>query len=178
MTRKKWIVPSVALAAALVVGWVLLRDLDTGPAPPAAAAEAPRAASADPEIPRIDLERLDRSRPPTAAGRRDIFDFATPPPPPARPMPPARPAVEVAPPPVTAPTPPPLPALSVKYIGTIENKRGLKVAMLLTDRKEVLTGQAGELVANRFKIVRIGIESVDIQEVGSEQVRRIPLKGN
>ena len=34
------------------------------------------------------------------------------------------------------------------------------------------------MVANRFRIVKIGLESVDIQEVGSDQVRRIPLKGN
>ena len=50
--------------------------------------------------------------------------------------------------------------------------------MLMTERKEVLTGQVGEMVANRFRIVQIGLESVDIQEVGSDQVRRIPLKGN
>jgi hypothetical protein len=48
----------------------------------------------------------------------------------------------------------------------------------MTDDEEVLTGQVGELVANRFRIVEIGIESVDIQDVGSERVRRIPLKGN
>ena len=50
--------------------------------------------------------------------------------------------------------------------------------MLMTERSEVLTGQVGEMVGNRFRIVKIGLESVDIQEVGSEQVRRIPLKGN
>jgi hypothetical protein len=31
---------------------------------------------------------------------------------------------------------------------------------------------------NRFKVVRIGIESVDVQDVGSGQLRRIPLRGN
>ena len=49
--------------------------------------------------------------------------------------------------------------------------------VFLTDKEEVLTGQAGQLVGNRFRIVRIGLESVDIQEVGSEQTRRIPLGG-
>ena len=48
----------------------------------------------------------------------------------------------------------------------------------MTDRKEVLTGQVGEVVANRYRIVKIGLESVDVQEVGSDQVQRIPLKGN
>ena len=79
--------------------------------------------------------------------------------------------------PITVPTPPPPPPLNVKYIGAVERK-GAKVAMFMTDRSEVLTGQAGETVGNRFRIVKIGLESVDIQEVGSEQVRRIALKGN
>jgi hypothetical protein len=85
---------------------------------------------------------------------------------------------EETPPPVTVPTPPPLAPLNIKYIGSFEGKKGLKVAVLMTDRKEVLTGQVGEVVANRYRIVKIGLESVDVQDVGSEQVRRIPLKGN
>ncbi|HUG53606.1 MAG TPA: hypothetical protein VMR21_08390, partial [Vicinamibacteria bacterium] len=68
--------------------------------------------------------------------------------------------------------------MNIRYIGAFEGRHGLKVAVLMTDRKEVLTGQAGEVVANRIKIVRIGLESVDVQELGSGQVRRIPLKGN
>jgi hypothetical protein len=80
-----------------------------------------------------------------------------------------------------APTPPPvprLPALNLKYIGSVENAKGVRVAVLLTDRNEVLTGQPGEVVANRYKIAKIGFESVDLEEVGSGQVRRIPLRGN
>jgi hypothetical protein len=50
--------------------------------------------------------------------------------------------------------------------------------MLMNDRQEVLTGQVGEMVGNRFRIVKIGIESVDVQQVGADQVQRIPLKGN
>ena len=67
--------------------------------------------------------------------------------------------------------------MTVRYVGAIEDKRGLKVAVFLTDKEEVLTGQAGQLVGNRFRIVRIGLESVDIQEVGFDQTRRIPLGG-
>ncbi|MFN8096071.1 MAG: hypothetical protein U0599_28300 [Vicinamibacteria bacterium] len=53
----------------------------------------------------------------------------------------------------------------------------MKVAILLTDRREVLTGQAGEVVANRYRIAKIGLESVDLEEVGTGQSRRIPLRG-
>lgn len=77
-----------------------------------------------------------------------------------------------------APTPTPVPAMNVKYIGSVADKKGLKVAVLMTDRREVLTGKAGDLVANRLKIVSIGLESVDIQDVGSDHIRRIPLRAN
>ena len=178
--------PGLAAAAAVCVGWVVLRDSAPTVAPAASASEPLRAAGrGEPELPRIDLSRLDRARPASGIGHRDLFDFAQPPepsPPPASAQN-ARPVVaEPAPPPMPMPvvvsTPPPLAPLNIKYIGAFEGRRGLKVAVLMTDRKEVLTGQAGELVANRYRIVRIGLESVDVQEVGSEQVRRIPLKGN
>jgi hypothetical protein len=177
---RRWIVPGLAVAAAVSVGWVVLRDTSPAVAPSASAAEAPKGAGKrEPELPRIDLARLDRPRPASGIGRRDLFDFATPPPTPPPPMPSVPPVTVVeTPPPVTIPTPPPLAPLNIKYIGAFEGKKGLKVAVLMTDRKEVLTGQVGEVVANRYRIVKIGLESVDIQDVGSEQVRRIPLKGN
>ena len=106
-------------------------------------------------VPAIDLERrLSQAAAQVPLGNRNIFDFG--------------------PPPTTLP---PLPPLSVKYVGSVE-QRGIRVAMFLNDKKEMLTGQAGQVVANRFRVVKIGLESVDIQEVGSEQVRRIPLRGN
>jgi hypothetical protein len=71
-----------------------------------------------------------------------------------------------------------VPPLNLKYLGSVENRAGVKVAVLLTDRKEVLTGQAGETVANRYRISRIGLESVDLEDMASGQSRRIPLRGN
>ena len=190
MERRRWAVPAVALAVVAGVGWLILYQSAPEPTPAARAAEGPRAgAPREPEVPRIDLARLDRPRAESGVGTRDIFDFgqraaaAAPPPEPEDAGPHRRPVVpppdpEPTAPPVTVATPPPLPPLNIKYIGVLEGKRGLKVAVLMTDRKEVLTGQVGETVANRLKIVRIGVESVDVQDVGSEQVRRIPLKGN
>jgi hypothetical protein len=130
-------------------------------------------------VPRIDLERLPHERPTLRIGRRDIFAFGPPPtlPPTPRPSttPPPTPDPQEAL--VATPVPGPrLPPLTLKYIGSVENGRGARVAVLLTDRNELLTGQAGEVVANRYKIARIGLESVDLEEVGTGQVKRIPLK--
>lgn len=175
--RPRWVVPVAAAGIVAVAAWAWMRG-DTPLAEPLAAAGQPaRTAQAEPDLPRIDLDRLDRERTPGVVGQRNLFDFVVPPPPPTVPPPPTAPAEE-GPPVVTVPTPPPLPPLNIKYIGALQNERGLKVAMFMTDRKEIVTGQAGEVVANRFRVMRIGIESVDIQELGSDQVRRIPLKGN
>jgi hypothetical protein len=68
--------------------------------------------------------------------------------------------------------------MNLKFIGSVGNEAGVKVAVLVTERNEVLTGQAGQVVANRYRIERIGIESVDLEDVGTGQSRRLPLKGN
>jgi len=132
---------------------------------------------ADAPLPRIGLDRLQKPHGGVEVGKRDIFDFGppppTPPPPPPPPTPVPTPVVE------TTPGPPVLPPMGVKYIGSLaNNERGLKVAVLLNDRKEVLTGGVGEVVGNRFRIVSIGLESVDLEDLSNNRVQRIPLKGN
>lgn len=161
----------LALAAGLYS-----RSRGDSPAP-AAGTAASSGRPAEESVPRIDLGRLESRRVAGGLGERDIFDFGTPPPTAAPPPPPSS-LASIATPPATAQTPPPMSPLGVKYIGTLEDRRGLKVAFFLTDGKEVVTGQTGQVVANRYRILRIGVESVDIQEVGSGQVRRLPFRGN
>ena len=163
----------VALGAAV---WWQFQPKGAGPSAPT----SPRPDASIVGLERIGLSRLDAKSSPVPAGDIDVFQFgapstkvvlrATPPPTLA--------AAPVAPEPVPSPTPTPVPILNVKYIGKVEDKKGLKVAILMTDRKEVLTGRPGEVVANRLKIVSIGLESVDVQDLGSDHVRRIPLRAN
>jgi hypothetical protein len=173
-----------AVAAALVAAWLALRGGGTrlpvgrpaGPTAPTAAVE---------DVPRIDLARLKQPAREGEAGRRDLFAYGaapgrgdqrvtdvlpTPPPAAARTPPPAEAATTAQ-----AAGPPPF---NVKYVGSVESKQGVRAAILLTDKKEILVGQQGDVVANRLRIVKIGYESVDVQDVGSEHVRRIPFKGN
>jgi hypothetical protein len=129
------------------------------------------------DLPRIDLKRVDAPPHASKAGERDIFEFGRPPvadtPPP--------PIVEAAPEPMANlnPTPLPVPTLApldLKFIGSLDNSRGLRVAVLMTGKNEILTGKVGEVVANRYKIGKIGIESIDLEDVTSGQSRRIALK--
>lgn len=165
----------VALALALYV-W-----LQVQPSAATVAAGPPVPANAGAELPRIGLDRLSHRNAPVPVGRRDIFDFGAAPAPPVVATPPLAPPPTVAAAPTPVPTPagpPPPPPVNVKYIGSVEAEKGPKVAFFLTEQKEVLTGQVGDTVMNRFKVIRIGIESVDVQDLGSGQLRRIPLRGN
>lgn len=173
----------LAAGAVLLVGllWARTPPPALGPAPPA---ETPRAVALGVgDIPAIGLKRLqDAVNRPQGAGRRDVFAYGAEPIVRSSAAAAAAPPVTMAPPPTVPvyvePTPPPVPPLSVKFIGAVENKQGLKVAVLMTDRKEILTGKTGEVVGNRLRIVKIGLESVDVQDVGGGAVRRLPLRGN
>ena len=125
-------------------------------------------------VPRIGLDRLAQRGGPLAPGKRDLFDYGAPPP---TPVPPPTLAPEpTLPTPEPLPTPTPLPPLAVKYMGSVDNGKGIQVALFVTDKKEVLAGQVGETVMNRFRVMKIGYESVDVQQLGFDQVQRLPLK--
>jgi hypothetical protein len=178
LSRRETALLGVVGAAALVlVGARLLRHPKAAPA----AGTPARAAEAGPAIPRIGLARLEAPRPEAEAGRRDLFAFGS-----VVRDDPEEPIFVATPPPVTAPangpgtaeasTAPSLPPLNLKYIGTVENPMGVKAAILMTDKKEVLIGQAGQVVANRYRVARIGLESVDLEDTASGQSRRIPMR--
>jgi hypothetical protein len=185
--RERILVGVLVVAAAAVGGSWLLRGESATTAPP-----ANRAAETVPPVPRIDLVRLDKPISGGEAGRRNLFAFGS------------MPVSDLTPAPVVLPTPASattaqsaggaggtgapgdptaggsaqLPPLNVKYIGSVENAAGAKVAVLVTDRQEVLTGQAGQLIANRYRVTRIGLESVDLEDVATGQSRRVALRGS
>jgi hypothetical protein len=167
----------LALVAALSYGW---RSM-----PSAQRTGAPQSRTLSPLTPvsKIGLDRLASAHPPAEAGRRDLFAFGPPPTLAAPPPPPPTLAPVTGAPgsgqgPDATPTPFPLPPLTLKYIGALDNGRGTRVAVLLTDRSEILTGKLGEVVANRYRIAKMGIESVDLEDVSSGETRRLALKGS
>jgi hypothetical protein len=165
-----------ALLASALFFWAQIEPPASAPPPRASAAPA-RVVS---DVPRIGLERVDAPRAPSRAGERDVFDFGAPPRTaggtPAVEAPPLPPA-SVVPLPPSAPATPMEPPLQVKFIGAVQ-RHGTKVAVLMTEQKEILTAQAGDVVANRLRVVRIGFESVDVQDVGGGATRRLPLRAN
>jgi hypothetical protein len=165
-------------ATGLILAVLVVVRLRSAPgAPTGASGRRAGGAKAD-VLPRIDLARIDVPPPASKAGQRDLFEYGRAP---AAEAEERSPVTEATPPPVVRmdPTPPPSPTLAplnLKFIGSLDNTRGLKVAVLLTDKNEILTGQVGEVVANRYKIGKIGFESVDLEDVTSGQTRRIALR--
>jgi hypothetical protein len=178
--NRRAVLGAVAGLALALVAWALSRDNRTSAVSLSLPGSARTPRSAAGELPRIGLDRLQQPHGGIELGKRDIFDFGPPPP---TPKPPPPPPTTVPPPPseeeLAARAAAAAPPINVKYIGSLaDDERGLKVAVLLNERKEILTGGVGEIVANRFRIVSIGLESVDLQDMGSNRVQRIPLRGN
>jgi hypothetical protein len=173
MVKQRRPVILAAVAAVLIAAWWFFFR-DNGGGDPVVARAAREAAGA--AVPRIGLDRVKEPTEDVPVGDRDIFGFGAPPPTPE--PPPTQPPEPTLPTPEPLPTPTPLPPLAVKYMGSVENGSGVKVALFVTDKKEVLAGQVGETVMNRFRVMKIGFESVDVQQVGFDQVQRLPLKPN
>ncbi len=184
LNRRESLIIGLLVAAAAVLLWQQLSG--PGVTPARLSRSSPEAPL--PPIPRLALARLAAPQGDVEVGRRDLFAYGrlersafgpeaqtTPAPAPRSALPPGSdPSGGLA----AAGGQASLPPLNLKFIGSVGNAEGVKVAVLVTDRNEVLTGQSGDVVANRYRIARIGIESVDLEDVATGQSRRIPLKGN
>lgn len=110
---------------------------------------------------------------------RNPFRFGAPPPPPP---PPPRPVVQAPPPPVQQPVyqPPPQPIgpppIPLKFIGVMQLPNGTKYASL-SDGRTMMSGREGDVVDGRYRIVRIGIESIVLEYVDGKGRQTIPLRG-
>jgi hypothetical protein len=126
-----------------------------------------------PAAPDVRLEALDGTRPKPGGGDRNLFRFkpkAAPPPPPQRPPPP------VAPVPTGPPPPPPVPPIPLKFIGTLE-RNGQKIAILSDTTGHVSYGPEGATIDGRYRIIRIGAESIELAYVDGRGRQTIRFTG-
>ncbi len=89
----------------------------------------------------------------------------------ARPAP--RREVDPAPVPSGPPPPPPIP---LKFIGIIESEGGGRMAAL-SDGRRVFHGRTGDIIEGRYRIVRIGVESIVLEYVDGGTQQTIRLSG-
>ncbi|MGH9785422.1 MAG: hypothetical protein ACRD88_14685 [Terriglobia bacterium] len=134
-------------------------------------------AALDPTL-REDL--LERSRQVEYTGSsRNIFQTYTPPPPPPPPAPPSPPPTpapdtDPAPRPGPPPTPPP-PDISLKFYGVASPPGAGEKKAFLSDGEEIIIAKEGEVVASFYKVIRIGVNSIELEDNRSQQKRSLPL---
>lgn len=144
----------------------------------AATAQAGKQAAPVDKAPDVHLEALESERPAPSDADRNLFRFkpkAPPPPPPS-----ARPSAAVATaPPVAAPTgPPPPPPITLKFIGIMEQPgTKVKIAVLSDGQGPPMFGTEGGTVAGRYRVLRIGVESIELAYLDGRGRQTIRLTG-
>ena len=151
------------------------------PAPATSAGRAQQSAASGVEAPDVHLDQLERDRPKPDAQARNLFRFharaAAPPPPAAGVRPPA--AVPVAPPPTAPAGPPPPPPIGLKFIGVIDRGAGQpKIAVLSDGIGPPIHGIEGGTVAGKYRILRIGAESIEMAYLDGRGRQTIRLSGS
>jgi hypothetical protein len=129
------------------------------------------------KAPDVHLESLDAERmKPTA--ERNLFRFRpkAPPPPPAPPRPTVvQPTVPSVP---TPSGPPPPPPITLKFLGIVDSPtRGMKIAAL-SDGRNTFHGVEGDIIEGRYRILKIGVESIEIAYVDGRGRQTIRLTGS
>jgi hypothetical protein len=111
---------------------------------------------------------------------RNLFRFKPKPPPP----PPASTQREQAtPPPAQVPTgpppPPPLPPIALKFIGLVQTADKTQRLAVLSDGRGGIPiyGKEGDVIEGRYRIVRIGTESIELTYLDGRGRQTIRLSG-
>ena len=115
----------------------------------------------------LDLSALNAPKAQPQEIVRNPFRFKPKPPPPPPPAP-----ITAAAPVVTGPPPPPL--IPLKFIGVMESQKAGRVA-ILRDNNGVYHGHEGETIEGRYRIIRIGVESIELAYVdgrGRQTIRQ------
>jgi hypothetical protein len=188
MFAKNWKV-FLVVALLLLAAWIAKRNFSPPPSPPAPSAQIPKSgenenatkagtqgkkgaeaslADVDPTL-RLDLLAAARDVKYQGASR-NIFEVYTPPPPPAPPRPAAPP---VTPPPPAAPKPPDIP---LKFYGFAQPSGSNIKQAFLTNGDDILIANEGDVVAKYYKINRIGVSSMELEDIRTKKAELIPLE--
>ena len=141
----------------------------------AARSQAGRAAMTAPDV---HLEALHEERPEPGEVERNLFRFK---PKPALPPPGTKPSLPVTATPGSpgSPLAPSVPPIALKFIGIWElTEQKRKIAMLTDGKGGVpIYGSEGDTVEGRYKILRIGAESIEMSYLDGRGRQTIRLTG-
>ena len=118
---------------------------------------------------------------PMEGGTRSIFEFSKPPAPPPPPVAPIKPgplpAAGVKPggPDTKPPGPPPPPPIPLKYYGYANGSRGGVRRAFFLEGEDIFVAGENELIHNRYRIVRIGVNSAVVEDTATKNQQTLPL---
>jgi hypothetical protein len=180
--RKQLVVGSLFVILAFA-GYRMWLATSASPVPSSngTAARSPggRKAAAAPEAPDVHLTELESARPHPLDANRNLFRFKVKPPPPPPPPP-----VRVTPtPPVVVENrvpagPPPPPPITLKFIGIVEVLgKSERFAILSDGRGLPMQGKEGDIIEGRYRILKIGNESIEMAYLDGRGRQTIRLTG-
>jgi hypothetical protein len=135
--------------------------------------------------PTLKLDLLAKVRNvPVDGGSRSLFEFYTPPPPPPPPVPKPQPIV---PKPLTEadikaaeakkgpPPPAPPPPIPLKFYGYSGALRSNVRRAFFLDGEDIVQAGENETIRNRYKIIRIGVNSAVVEDIVAKNQQTLPL---
>jgi hypothetical protein len=185
--RQAGVLTGLVVVFAAVLWWNMSRGVTpqtASPAPAAPAARTARAATQPDAAPlEVELSALKGTRPDPAEGHRNPFRFEPKPTPQHPPVPRAEPGTPTMGPdgqPVAAAPagPPPPPPIPLKFIGFVEEPSGHRRLAALSDGRFTYYGREGDIIEGRYRIVRIGLESIEMVHVDGRGPQTIRLSGS
>lgn len=164
---------------AFVTVWQLWPESPAAPAaaparaPSRAAGRATAPTPASDQVVEVQVAALRETPPAIRSSGRNPFRFQPRLPPPPPPAPP-RPEQPVAP---VNTGPPPPPPITLKFIGVVTGQAATGKVAVLSDGKFVYYGREGDIIEGRYRLVRIGEESVQMEHVDGRGRQTIRLSG-
>lgn len=182
--RGKQLMLGVLLLALVVIGYRTIATTSptaslTSNGPRAAAPPTKGAAATGPAAPDVHLDVLNSERPKPVDAERNLFRFkAKAAPPPAAPPAGGRSGASppVAPPAQAGPTP--LPPIPLKFIGAVNREGKPTIAVLSDGQGPPMYGIEGGTIAGRYRILRIGVESIEMSYLDGRGRQTIRLTGS
>ena len=173
MTRRR--IQLIVLAALLLTaGWIYLSSRNQMPGLPSVSAAHEKFQALSVREPQLRLEELTSIQKSSYSGtHRNIF-IATPPPP--EPVAGAGESHKPAHLTYGPQPPPPDPPLNVpaQFFGYAFSKSGHRVAFF-TSGEDILVVPEGDTFLTRYRVTKIGSDSVDVDEVGTGRHQRLPM---
>jgi hypothetical protein len=162
--RRELALAGIAVLLVAIAVWSVQRGTasPSGAVAPDGAARPNTAQRSKSPIPEVDLKALELERPAPDESTRNPFRFKP------KPAPPAPSAAIIKQQQAAAAAnqpsePPPPPRIPLKYIGDMSDPKhpGKRIA-ILSDARGTYWGGEGDVVEGRYRIVRIGVESIEL----------------